>query len=568
MNADGANDVWGWTGPNAKEYALVGLTNGTAFVDVTIPHAPVIIGKLPTHSGNSTWRDIKVIGDYAYIVSEATGHGLQIFDLTRLVTATNLPVTFTEDGWVSISSSNRAHNVVANEHTEYIIPVGTPGLNGGGLTFYDVSANPEIPVLDGSYASAGYSHDATCMIYRGADAAHIGKEICIGYNDNIVAITDVTDKDNPTSISTFTYPGNDYCHQGWITPDHKYLLVDDELDETGPAHPTRTYVFDISNLDAPTLKYTYVASTNSIDHNLYVKGPYAYQSNYTAGLRVLNISNLDNSAPSEVAFFDNYPADNNGTFDGTWSVYPYFKSGNIVFTNIDGAYGGLHIVTPNLPHYVLDVANETIPSICAGESTTYSFATKAYSGFTTFDNITITGLPPGASATLSSNPVNPNGFFTMTVNTTTSIAQGSYSLVLTGTQTPVNRVRVGLKVISSNPILPPTQLVSPANSASEQPVNNLSFGWNSVPGATTYDLEISTNNNFTTIDFAAYNLTSTSHMLSGFDYETNYYWRVIANNNNCGTSSSYSPFVFRTITDQYRLNWFLSQQHHEMKTFN
>jgi hypothetical protein len=42
------------------------------------------VGRLPTQTVSSVWRDMKVIGDYAYIGSEAPGHGLQIFDLKKV----------------------------------------------------------------------------------------------------------------------------------------------------------------------------------------------------------------------------------------------------------------------------------------------------------------------------------------------------------------------------------------------------------------------------------------------------------------------------------------------------
>ena len=47
-NASG-NDCWGWTDSSTqKEYALFCATNGVAFVDITLPNAPVLLGRLPT----------------------------------------------------------------------------------------------------------------------------------------------------------------------------------------------------------------------------------------------------------------------------------------------------------------------------------------------------------------------------------------------------------------------------------------------------------------------------------------------------------------------------------------
>src|SRR5688572_31280984 len=42
------NDVWGWTdSTTGKEYAIIGLSNGTAFVDISLPETPIFLGRLP-----------------------------------------------------------------------------------------------------------------------------------------------------------------------------------------------------------------------------------------------------------------------------------------------------------------------------------------------------------------------------------------------------------------------------------------------------------------------------------------------------------------------------------------
>ena len=93
------NDVWGWTdSQSGKEYALVGLTTGTAFVDISDPSNALHLGNLPPppQVSNSTWRDIKVYADHAFIVSEAMQSGLQVFDLTQL-RGLSAPTTFTQN---------------------------------------------------------------------------------------------------------------------------------------------------------------------------------------------------------------------------------------------------------------------------------------------------------------------------------------------------------------------------------------------------------------------------------------------------------------------------------------
>ena len=93
-NSTSLNDIWGWTDPQTnREYAIVGMSNGTSFVDISNPENPSYLGRLPTQTSNSTWRDIKVYQNHAFIVSEASGHGMQVFDLTELRNISS-PTTF------------------------------------------------------------------------------------------------------------------------------------------------------------------------------------------------------------------------------------------------------------------------------------------------------------------------------------------------------------------------------------------------------------------------------------------------------------------------------------------
>ena len=72
----------GWTDPEfGNEIALVSLFDGTAFVDITDPVNPIVLGKLDTHTIGSDWGDIKVYDNVAFIGSEAVDHGMQIHDL-------------------------------------------------------------------------------------------------------------------------------------------------------------------------------------------------------------------------------------------------------------------------------------------------------------------------------------------------------------------------------------------------------------------------------------------------------------------------------------------------------
>ena len=328
------NDSWGWTDPlNGKEYAIVGLSSHTAFVDMTDPDNLLLIGTLPTSTVNSSWRDIKVYQDHAFIVSEAAGHGMQVFDLTRLRDVTAYPVQFEPD--THFTDFGRAHNIVINEDSGYAYVVGASGNQyNGGPIFINIQ-NPTSPVIEGGFSEGGYSHDAQVVNYNGPDLDYTGREILIGSNEDKIVIADVTDKSNPLTISNVEYNNIEYTHQGWFTQDLKYFIVGDELDERNIGNNTRTLVFDFNDLDNPNLSFEYFSENNSIDHNGYTLNGRYYLASYRAGMRELDINNIENQDIFEVGYFDTYPENDNAAFNGVWNVYPFFDSGNIVLSDIE-----------------------------------------------------------------------------------------------------------------------------------------------------------------------------------------------------------------------------------------
>ncbi|MEJ2504405.1 MAG: choice-of-anchor B family protein, partial [Gemmatimonadota bacterium] len=296
------NDVWGWTDPETgREYAVVGRSDGTSFVDVTDPAGPVVVGNLPKTEGSrgNAWRDVKVIRDHAVIVADNAGpHGMQVFDLTRLRDAPrDGPRTFAPDALYTEVAS--AHNLVVNEETGFAYTVGNSdgGRACGSLHMIDMR-DPKNPRFAGCYTdpsvglgNAGQTHDAQCVVYQGPDEAYRGREICIGFAESAITIGDVTDKDAPRVLSQGRYPNSAYVHQGWLTDDHRYLYINDELDEmNGLTERTRTLIWDVSELEDPILAGEYLGETRASDHNLYVRGDLMYQSNYAAGLRLIDIS--------------------------------------------------------------------------------------------------------------------------------------------------------------------------------------------------------------------------------------------------------------------------------------
>ncbi len=330
--AGGGNDIWGWTDPlTGREYALFGRQMGTSFVDVTDPTAPVYLGELPTHTGTSVWRDIKVHNNHAYVVSDSNGpHGVQIFDLRNLRGVTS-PQTFSETANYSGGNLRSAHNIAINEETGYAYVVGS-NLAAGGLVMLNLS-NPTNISQAGQFSADGYTHDTQVVIYRGQDTTYFGREIAFNANVDTLTIVDVTNKSNPSMLARAGYPDAQYAHQGWLSEDHRYFFLDDELDEPSPATFTRTHVWDVADLNAPQYLGFHESALRSNDHNLYVHNGLIYQANYSAGLRVLEMTDPAHANLTEIAYLDTYLPSNSPGFDGAWSVYPFFDSGTIIVSD-------------------------------------------------------------------------------------------------------------------------------------------------------------------------------------------------------------------------------------------
>ena len=342
LGASTGNDCWGYTTPQGKEIAIMGLETGTGFVDITNPTSPVIIGAFSGPS--SLWRDIKVIGTVAYVVTEGGNH-IQKFDLSNADNGVigNL-------GYSTFSGSGASHNIVANPDSGYLYRVG--GGSDLGLRAYGVGINgaPGTATNPSQQAvqSNLYVHDAQVVTYTSGPYA--GREIaflCSGFgngsSDTRLRVYDVTNKANMFELDNVAYPNRRFCHQGWLSEDRKYFYVNDELDEGDVVSTTTMHIFNVE--DPANIFYVRAWSNgnNARDHNLYVKGNYIYAANYRSGLRIHDISDPEN--PVEVAWFDTYPADDGKGYDGAWSNYPFFASGNVIISDIQQ---GLIVVRPNL----------------------------------------------------------------------------------------------------------------------------------------------------------------------------------------------------------------------------
>jgi len=345
-----AANVWGFVDLNDdREYAIVGLNNGTAVVEVTNPESPREVVTIP---GNpSSWREVKiyqffdVAGNryraYAYVTTEAPNSGLQVIDLGGLPGTATLEATLSDTGTQHtpyISNVDYATNTVLPGAEAFLYLAGSD-VAGGAWRAYSL-ANPAQPQLIAT-APPGteYVHDATSLLITDARTSqcspgHDPCEVYVDFNENSVDLWDVTDKAAPVRLSSTTYSDASYTHSGWPTADQRHIFVHDETEEIFGGLRTQIYTMNVDDLRNPFIVASYQGPDTTTDHNGYVKDGFLYVSHYRRGLVVFDAS--DPLELQEVASFDSFlaPASNSAGTDGAWGVYPFLPSGTVVVSDI------------------------------------------------------------------------------------------------------------------------------------------------------------------------------------------------------------------------------------------
>lgn len=296
--------IWGYTADDGREYAILGCPNGTAFYDITDTTNIVEVDFLPGLT--SSWREMKTFGKFAYIVSEASGSGLQIVNLKYLPDSVSLVNTFLFTGY------SRTHTI--SQSGPYLY------LNGGdygvgGIFVLDLSENPRVPVKRGEW-EVEYIHD--CRVVNDTIWG-------AGIFDGNIYVIDAVNKDSLRTINNWLNIPEPGPHNTALSSDRKHLFVTDEIG----GDPRLLKVWDVQDIMNPVQVATWQPTgiTTSVVHNIETYGNYAVVAHYTAGVRLLNITNP--VIPVEIAWYDTYPADNSFNYNGCWGVY-MFPSGKII----------------------------------------------------------------------------------------------------------------------------------------------------------------------------------------------------------------------------------------------
>jgi len=359
-----ASNVWGFVDLNDnREYAVIGVSNGTAVVEVTDPANPREVATIPGR--NSSWREVKIYQEFhvptnrfrafAYVTSEAAGAGVQVINLGGLPNTVILATTLTDTGSQHtdyVSNIDYASNMALPGARAFLWLAGS-NVDGGSWRVYDLSDAAQPQFIRQAPAGTQYVHDATSLLItdqRTTQCAlgHNPCEIYVDFNENTVDLWDVTDKAQPAMLSSTPYSDASYTHSGWPSADQRSIFVHDELEEIRRGLFTQIYTMNVDDLRNPFIVASYQGPDTTTDHNGYTKGSLLYVSHYRRGLVI-----FDASTPSqlrEIGHFDTFisPSANTAGFDGAWGVYPFFPSGTVVISDISNGLFVLRDLTAGL----------------------------------------------------------------------------------------------------------------------------------------------------------------------------------------------------------------------------
>ncbi len=317
------NEIWGLH-VNDTEYAIIGSTAGTHFIDLSDPYNPeeTFFVEGGSTGGQIIHRDYHDHKGYLYAVAdEGANSTLQIIDISRL--PDEIELVYDANNLI-----RRTHNLFIDEATDKLYTGISQGTSNqySPLRVFDIT-EPANPVEIGSYSSfdnfqIGQVHD----LFVRNDTAYMncGPE---GF-----AVAYFADMDNPITLATLSpaeYMQSGYNHSGWLSENGDYYYMADET------WGTDIKVMDMRSL--PDIFFTdFIDAGNeneySIPHNQIVHDNKLYSSYYYDGLVVWD---LDNPAEPTLSWHyatTDYPHQQN--YEGAWGVYPFLPSGLVLVSDM------------------------------------------------------------------------------------------------------------------------------------------------------------------------------------------------------------------------------------------
>ncbi|HYE94687.1 MAG TPA: choice-of-anchor B family protein [Rubricoccaceae bacterium] len=284
------SDVWGYVGPDGREYALLAswIVGGLNVIDVT-DTVPVLEEHVPVNGDGS---DVEAYSHYAYVTSND--------DPTQVI---NLADPTNPAPLGTFGPGRHTLSIAGN----YLYTNGE-----GGVYIYSL-ANPASPALVGQYNPGFYIHDVLVL----GDVMYTA-----GIYGDGIDIVNIANRAAPTRISRFNYPGSG-AHNICADASGRYLYVGDEI---GSGRWTR--IFDVADpMDVEQVGEIIIDASSTV-HNCHVRGNFLFLAHYDRGAWVYDISDPVN--PEQVGYYET------GVSSwGVWSFFPHLPSGKLLASDIE-----------------------------------------------------------------------------------------------------------------------------------------------------------------------------------------------------------------------------------------
>jgi len=330
----GVAGTWGYTAPDGGRYAIMGTAKGVAVFDLrdtaNIRVVDEIDGPTNTNSPGIYWREMRVYGSHAYIVSELSNlrPGIMILDLSGLPNTVRFvksviprdgdPTAHTIDidtarGLLylqrDLSNAATAPGMNLDKHDGFGRSNDPGGheshvADKGSIEIYDIKTDPENPRYLTTFNQFRNVHDMTA----------VGDYIYVAEGDaNSFSIWDAKIAGAPKLVVRWSVPGN-YAHNIWPSADGSFVVTTEEIPNGLPAR-----VWRLNGSEPPTQLSSFKVGSGT-PHNVIVEGTTAYLSHYSEGAAVVDLSNP--ASPRVVTRIDTNPA-TGPALAGCWGVYKF-----------------------------------------------------------------------------------------------------------------------------------------------------------------------------------------------------------------------------------------------------
>lgn len=343
------NEIWS-VAVNGHEYAIIGSTMGTHFIDVTDPANLFQADFIPgTYQGAAViHRDYKTYKHYIYGVCDEGNSSLQVMDVSTLPDSVHLVSN-------SMEIMHGAHNISIDTSRGilYAWVFRSYTYGDGGMAVISLS-DPEHPLFIKRFNnieafSFNHIHDG----FVRNDTAYLDA----GYNG--FGVADFSDPVNPKILGTMTnYANQGYNHSGWLSEDGHYYYMADET------HGSPLKTVDVHDLEDIKVIDTYDANSSptEIPHNPLLACNYLYVSYYYDGLQVFDVT--DPAHVVRVSYYDTCTLPDGNDYAGAWGVNPFLPSGNILISDMQNGLfvfqaliDGCIVVGPSSPTHEAVTSN-------------------------------------------------------------------------------------------------------------------------------------------------------------------------------------------------------------------